>query len=242
MAPTVGLPFRHCNIENASKDFAVVYYAFDLLRLGDRDLIREPLQIRRQVLAPLVRGSAVLLSDALPGTPAQIERSVRTFGLEGVIAKRVDSRYEPGQRSNAWVKVKFQPSQDFVIGGFLPDRNRVESLIVGVYDGRKLIATGNVRAGLTVPLRRQLFAVLQPLKTARCPFANLPNVRKSHWYEGITAEDMTKITWLKPKVVAEFAFTEWTAERLLRHARYVDLRPDVAAKSVGRRDLEDVNR
>ncbi len=143
-------------------------------------------------------------------------------------------RYEPGQRSGAWVKVKFQPSQDFVIGGFLPDGNRVESLIVGVYEGNKLIANGNVRAGLTPPLRRQLRALLEPLKTTRCPFANLPNARHSHWYEGITAEDMTKITWLKPKVVAEFAFTEWTKEGLLRHARYVDLRPETDARSVRR--------
>jgi bifunctional non-homologous end joining protein LigD len=91
-------------------------------------------------------------------------------------------------------------------------------LIVGVHDGRKLIATGNVRAGLTPPLRRQLIALLEPLKTSRCPFANLPNARHSRRYEGITAEDMTKIAWLKPKMVAEFAFTEWTAEGLLRHA------------------------
>jgi bifunctional non-homologous end joining protein LigD len=160
---------------------------------------------------------------------------VRKFGLEGVVAKRLDSRYEPGMRSGAWVKVKFQPSQDFVIGGFLPDGDRVESLIIGVYDGnRQLIATGNVRAGLTPPLRRQLRALLEPLKTLRCPFVNLPNARKSHWYEGITAEDMDKITWLKPRVVAEFAFTEWTAEGLLRHARYVDLRTEVEARGVRR--------
>jgi len=226
--------FQALQHRTAAKDHAFVYYAFDVLRVGDRDLRREPLRIRCQVLEPLMRGTSVLLSEPLPGTPAQIERLVRKFGLEGVVAKRLDSRYEPGMRSGAWVKVKFQPSQDFVIGGFLPDGNRVESLIVGVYDGRKLIATGNVRAGLTPPLRRQLFALLQPLKASRCPFANLPNARKTHWYEGITAEDMDKITWLMPKVVAEFAFTEWTTEGLLRHARFVDLRPDVQAHSVRR--------
>jgi hypothetical protein len=74
----------------------------------------------------------------------------------------------------------------------LPHGDRVESLIVGVHDGEKLIATGNVRAGLTPPLRRQRFTLLKPLKSSRCPFVNLPNARKSHWYEGITAEDMTK--------------------------------------------------
>ena len=228
--------FQALQHRTAARNHAFVYYAFDVLRAGDRDLRREPLRIRRQVLEPLVRGTAVLLSEALPGTPGQIERSVRELGLEGVVAKRLDSRYEPGQRSGAWVKVKFQPSQDFIIGGFLPDGDRVESLIVGVYDsGGKLTATGNVRAGLTPPLRRQLRALLEPLKTMRCRFVNLPNARKSHWYEGITAEDMDKITWLKPRVVAEFAFTEWTTEGLLRHARYVDLRPEIAAKTVRRK-------
>jgi bifunctional non-homologous end joining protein LigD len=226
--------FQALQHRTASKGYAFVFYAFDLLRLHDRDLTGEPLRIRRQLLEPLVRGTRVLLSEPLPGTPAQIERAVRELGLEGVVAKRLDSRYESGQRSGAWVKVKFQPSRDFVIGGFRPDGDRVDSLIVGVYQDGKLIATGNVRAGLTVPLRRQLYALLQPLKTARCPFANLPKPRKSHWSEGITAEDMTKITWLRPKVVAEFAFTEWPPDGMLRHARYVDLRPEVDAHSVAR--------
>ena len=226
--------FQALQHRTAAKDFAFVYYAFDLLCLEDRDLTREPLRVRRQLLDPVVRDTRVFFSEPLPGAPAQIEKSIRGLGLEGVVAKRVNSRYEPGQRSGAWVKVKFQPSQDFVIGGFLPDGDRVESLIVGVYDGNKLVANGNVRAGLTPPLRRQLRALLEPLKTTRCPFANLPNARHSHWYEGITAEDMTKITWLRPKVVAEFAFTEWTKEGLLRHARYVDLRPETDARSVRR--------
>ena len=226
--------FQALQHPKASNGYTIVFYAFDLLRLNDRDLRREPLSIRRQLLIHVVRGSRVLLSEPLPGTPAEIERAVRHMGLEGVVAKRNDSRYQPGERSGAWVKVKFQPSQDFVIGGFLPDGNRVESLIVGVYDGRKLVATGNVRAGLTVPLRRQLYALLQPLRAPKCPFVNLPNARKSHWYEGITAEDMPKMTWLRPHVVAEFAFTEWTNEGLLSHPRYVDLRPDVPASSVRR--------
>lgn len=226
--------FQVLQHRKAADGFVFVFYAFDLLRLGDRDLQREPLMARRQLLEPLVRGSHVLLSEPLPGSPADIEHAVRELGLEGVVAKRLDSRYEPGQRSGAWVKVKFQPSQDFVIGGFLPDGNRIESLIVGVYDGGKLIAAGNVRGGLTPPLRRQLRTLLDPLTTVRCPFANLPYARKSHWGEGITAEDMTRITWLEPRVVAEFAFTEWPAQGLLRHARYVDLRPEVDAKAVRR--------
>lgn len=226
--------FQALQHRKAAKEYAIVFYAFDVLHLEGKDLLREPLRLRRQLLAPLVHETRVLLSEALPGTPTQIERSIRSLGLEGVVAKRVDSRYEPGQRSGVWVKVKFQLSQDFVIGGFRPDGDRVDSLVVGVYEGKRLMATGNVRAGLTVPVRRQLYQLLEPLQQARCPFANLPNSRHSHWYEGITEEDMAKITWLKPRLVAEIAFTEWTDEGLLRHARYVDLRPDVDARKVRR--------
>lgn len=80
--------FQALQHRKSSLGFVVVYYAFDVLRVNDRDLLREPFRVRRQVLEPLVRGSAVLLSDALPGTPAQIEQSVRALGLEGVVAKR----------------------------------------------------------------------------------------------------------------------------------------------------------
>jgi len=226
--------FQALQHRHASRDFAIVFYAFDLLGLDGRNLQREPLHLRRELLAPIVRNTRVLLSDTLPGSPARIERSVRALGLEGVIAKRIDSLYEAGRRSGAWVKVKFQPSQDFVIGGFRPDGQRVDSLVVGVYEGRQLLAAGNVRAGLTPPLRRQLYTLLEPLRMNRCPFVNLPSARRSRWHEGITAEDMAEIAWLEPRVVAEFAFTEWTAEGSLRHARYIDLRPDVDPRAVRR--------
>ncbi len=99
-------------------EFALVYYAFDILERDGKDLIRRPLVERRRHLAQVVAGTGILLSEPLPGSPAQIERTVRQFGLEGVVAKRLDSRYEAGQRTGAWTKVKFGSRQEFVIGGF----------------------------------------------------------------------------------------------------------------------------
>jgi bifunctional non-homologous end joining protein LigD len=98
----------------------VVYYAFDVLHLDGRDLTTTALDERRDLLAKVLKGSRLLRSEPLPGTPEQIERAVRELHLEGVVAKRTSSRYEPGKRSRSWVKVKFNRRQEFVIGGYKP--------------------------------------------------------------------------------------------------------------------------
>ena len=96
-------------------------------------------------------------SEPLPGTPLQIEAAVRKLKLEGVVAKRRDSQYEPGKRGRAWVKVKFNRRQEFVIGGFKPNATNFESLLVGYYQGAKLHFASKVRAGLTAHVRAELF-------------------------------------------------------------------------------------
>jgi bifunctional non-homologous end joining protein LigD len=101
---------------------SVVYYAFDLLHLNGRDLFRVPLDDRRAALRDIVGGSGVLLSDPLPGSAQQIEAAVRRLQLEGVVAKRRRSIYEPGRRSNAWIKVRFARHQELVIGGWTEPR------------------------------------------------------------------------------------------------------------------------
>ena len=213
----------------------VVFYAFDVLTVDGRDLMREPLAARRRILRQIVGGSTLLLSDVLPGTPQAIEREVRALGLEGVIAKRVASRYEAGQRSGAWTKVKFQDGQELVIGGFVPDgAGALDSLIVGYYEGARLLCAGKVRAGLNPVMRRDLRARLSPLQRTACPFVNLPDTAKGRWGVGITADEMPAITWVKPQLVAAIAFNEWTRDHHLRHARFLGLRDDVRAKDVRR--------
>jgi ATP-dependent DNA ligase len=92
-------------------------------------------------------GSRLLHSEPLPGTPTQIEKAVRELHLEGVVAKRRNSRYEPGKRSRSWVKVKFNRRQEFVVGGFKPNANGFESLLVGYYEARRLMFAGKVGRG-----------------------------------------------------------------------------------------------
>jgi bifunctional non-homologous end joining protein LigD len=112
---------------------AVVYYAFDLLQVGEELLLDKPLDERRHGLKKLVTKAnpAILLSEPLPGSAEQIEHEIRQLGLEGIVAKRRDSTYRPGQRSHEWVKVKFSPQQEFVIGGYKPSGANFDSILVG---------------------------------------------------------------------------------------------------------------
>jgi bifunctional non-homologous end joining protein LigD len=220
----------------STEGLSLVFYAFDLLHLNGRDLTRIPLDERRAALRDVVNGSGMLLSEPLPGTPDQIAAAVRRLGLEGVVAKRRQSIYTAGRRSDAWVKVRFAKHQELVIGGFKPSAANFDSLLVGYYDGTRLVCAGKVRSGFTPQLRAQVFEQIRGLQTPRCPFVNLPSSTSSHWGEGITAEDMGALRWVKPRRVAEISFAEWTRDGSLRHAAFVALRDDKPPRDVRRED------
>jgi len=214
--------------------YTTVFYAFDLLHLDGNDLSRFPLAQRKQQLAEVVNGTGILVSASLPGTPAQIIDVVRRAGLEGVIAKRKSSRYVPGLRSNAWQKLKLEQQQEFVVGGYRPGPHGVDALIVGFYDNGSLRFAGKVRAGFTPHVRAEVFAKLKPLHASRCPFVDLPHARTSRWGGGVTAEQMLEMQWVKPTLVAQIRFVEWTAEDHLRHAAFLGVRDDKRARDVKR--------
>jgi hypothetical protein len=129
--------------------------------MDGRDFTGMPLEERRVQLPELVHGKVLRISEELPGTAAQVLQAVKAMGLEGVVAKRRDSLYEPGERSRDWQKLKLENPQEFVIGGYRPDgENSVDALLVGYYEGRKLCFAGKVRAGLVPHSRRELAAKL----------------------------------------------------------------------------------
>jgi bifunctional non-homologous end joining protein LigD len=206
------------------RGWSLVYYAFDLLHLNGEDLKDRPLKERRALLEKVLGKSGVLFSQSLPGTLSQIMQAVRQHGLEGVVAKRLDSPYQSDRRSDFWLKLPLKPSQDFVIGAYRLDGKRLELLLVGYVENKKLMFAGKVHQGLNPANRRPLLKVLEPLRVEGCPFTNLPTTKSGHWGEGVTAEEMGDYVWLQPKTVAEIKFAEWTTAHLLRHAEFVALR------------------
>jgi bifunctional non-homologous end joining protein LigD len=173
----------------------------------------------------------VLRSTPFDAQPAELIRAARELELEGIIAKRKGSLYEPGKRSGAWLKYKINRSQEFVIGGYTVG-NPFDALIVGVYDGTRLNYVAKVRNGFVPRLRRDVHQGLTPLHSEKCPFVNLPEKRRTLY--SLTKSEMKNCQWLKPELVAQIEFTEWTPDGHLRHSSFAGLRDDKEARQVVR--------
>ncbi len=166
--------------------------------------------------------------------PRDFLAAVREQRLEGIIGKQKESHYQPEKRSGAWIKYRLYRGQELVIGGYFPGRHGFDSLIVGYYDGDKLMYVARTRNGFVPASRRQVFSKLKHLVTPTCPFANLPETRRSRFGEELNAEKMKKAVWLTPEAVAQMEFLEWTEADRLRHSKFVALREDKNPRSVAK--------
>jgi len=210
-----------------SAESRIIYYAFDILIHKNRDLTGLPLSERRTIVDTVIKPAEhVALSQVSDRSAAEMLKFVKTHGLEGVVAKRSDSVYQPGQRTGLWSKYRINLGQEFVIGGYVPSHLGVDSLVVGFYRGKDLIYAARVRAGLVPATRREVFEKIKHLKAPKCPFANLPEASAGRWGQGLTAEKMKECVWLRPEVVVQIQFLEWTGADHLRHTKFVVLRDD----------------
>ncbi|HEV3410464.1 MAG TPA: non-homologous end-joining DNA ligase, partial [Chthoniobacterales bacterium] len=221
---------------NQTRPLPVFFYAFDLLNRDGEELLLEPIERRREVLHALLGEPAdpIRLSPLLTAPAGQVLNAVRKLGLEGVVGKRAGSIYEPGERSGAWIKQRTNAEQEFVIGGFKPGTHGFDSLLVGVYEGRQLMFVARVKNGFVPRLREEVFAKFKGLQTDKCPFVNLPEKKGVRRGEALTAEKMKEYRWLKPKLVCQVSFVEWTDAGNLRHANFVAMRDDKKASEVVR--------
>jgi bifunctional non-homologous end joining protein LigD len=203
------------------------FYVFDVLVLAGRDVMAEPLSVRREMLERDVLpylAEPVRHSPVLDASVHDLIEAVRAQGLEGIVAKRLDSRYEPGQRSGAWQKMRVNRAQQFVIGGYTPGLGTFDALIFGYFDNGDLIYAGRTRSGFTPTVRGQVYRRFRGLEISECPFVNLPEAKSGRWGQGLTAEKMRECRWLRPELVGQFEFVERTPDGHLRHARFVSLR------------------
>ena len=212
------------------------YLVFDLLHLDGRSTLDLPYKDRRELLESLeLAGPHWQTSPSFPDTPvADVLAAARAAGLEGIVAKRLDSSYQPGTRSPAWRKVKLTDSQSVVIGGYTPLKSQgaavgrpsreIGALLLGVPDeAGRLRYVGKVGSGFTEHDRRVLLEALSELAVPDSPFTT-----------AVDAADARVATWVEPVVVAEVTFGEWTAKGRLRHPVFKGIRPDKDAAEVVR--------
>ncbi len=207
----------------------IVYYIFDLLFLAGRSVMEEVLTVRRALLEERVLATLaepIRYSCQLRAPLEALIQSVRVQGLEGIVAKRPDSLYEPGLRSGAWRKMRLNQRRQFVIGGYTLGTRNFDALVIGEYDaGCQLRYVARTRNGFTPVLREQLFGAFAGLETPECPFVNLPAAHSGRWGVGLTAEKMMSCRWLMPVLAAEFEFVEVTPDGHLRHPSFLRLTP-----------------
>jgi DNA ligase D-like protein (predicted ligase) len=213
------------------------YFAFDILMHKGKELIRLPLSQRRKVLASVVKPDAyVEISEASDSPLSEMVKFVREHGLEGIVAKRAGSVYQPGLRTGTWCKQRLNRGQEFVVGGYVPSHLGVDSLVVGFYRGKDLYYAARVRAGFIPATRLKVFEAIKHLKTQKCPFVNLPEKEAGRWGQGLMAEKMQECVWLMPEAVAQIEFLEWTGANHLRHTKFVGMRDDKDPRKVVRED------
>ena len=214
------------SIAHLARSTPVVYFAFDLLYLDGYDLRGVGLAKRRELLQAVVSPGGVLrISEVFPGAGGELLEAARGIGLEGVVAKHASSTYE-SRRSREWVKIKIVGEQEFAIGGFTAPqggRDYFGALVLGLYDAGELLWVGNVGTGFDQKLLSSLHALLMPLITDQCPFPERPKPDKG-------------ITWVKPELVCQVKYANWTPDHRLRAPVFLGLRNDVSARQVARED------
>jgi bifunctional non-homologous end joining protein LigD len=208
-----------------------IYQVFDLIYIEGLDLIRTPLINRKELLKDLVvtgtKSSVLQYSDHQEGSGKLFFKRACEYGLEGIVSKRADSLYVSA-RNRSWLKTKCSKRQEFVIAGYIPSSKGLQgfgSLILGVYEKGKLIYAGRVGTGFSLKQRAELGRKVDRISRPTMPFAFKPD-----------AKGLNEAHWCEPKLVAEVAFTEWTADGSIRHPSFQSLREDKNPKDV-RREL-----
>lgn len=220
-----GLPAVHL-LQEKVRPRAVTLMLFDLMMLNGRDMRDKPLAFRRKALTSIMpRGDVCLLalSEELHTPVTTLMDRAVAMHLEGIVAKRKDSPYEPGGRSGAWVKCRAERQGNFIIGGYVPGPEGFDELILGELRQGKLHFVSRVRSGFVPAVRQTIMQAIAPLTQPGCPFVDLPEHARSRWENVLDAETMMKCRWVKPRGAVKVAFSEWSVDRKLRHARFAGL-------------------
>ncbi|GAA2482919.1 non-homologous end-joining DNA ligase [Streptomyces longisporus] len=219
LQPRMGLAHAPARAARQAAKAPVHLILFDVMHLGGQDLTALPYARRREQLELLgLHGPFWSTPAALVGHGEQALQATREHGLEGLVCKRLDSAYEPGVRSRAWIKIRNMRSEDVLVGGWLPGKGRLSGLpgavLVGQRAAGRLRYVGSVGTGWSEAERSQLAALLRAAATDVCPFDPAPSVAGAHW--------------VVPRLVGEVRYSTRTRAGLLRQPSWLRLRPDLA--------------
>src|SRR5437879_2063023 len=222
-------------LQNRERDQRPLQYVvFDIVYADGQRLFKVPLEDRKRLLRNLFTDSSLLkYSEHVLGEGKAFFKAAQQNLLEGIVAKLRDSSYQPGVRSSAWLKIKAVLQQEVVVGGFTAPRNSRKyfgALIVGVYEGGKFVYTGHVGGGFDEKTLAELYKLMKPLIVKSPPFSGAP----PHANE--------KPTWVKPKLLVEVKFSEWTRDGVMRQPVFLGLRDDVDPREVHREQPKDAGR
>jgi bifunctional non-homologous end joining protein LigD len=223
-----GVP-RFAGMQNRARSTRIEFWAFDLLYLDGRSLLRAKYRDRRLLLETLASGTDLVVPDLLSGNGAEALEHSRQHRWEGVVAKKWDSTYQPGRRSASWIKDKHWKTQDVVIGGWRAGEggrsSGIGSLLMGIPGNGKLRFAGRVGSGLTERDLARLKTTLAPLHTDESPFS-----------EPLSGPDAKRVTFVRPTLVGEVRYSEWTPDGRLRQPSWRSLRPDKTPNEVVREE------
>lgn len=211
-------------IKRLVKNYPAIYEVFDVLILNGKDCRNMELLKRKLILQKLIRKhlKCVKTLAYIENSGKKLFAKAKKSNWEGIIAKRKDSKYLSGKRGYGWMKIKTVGEQEFVIGGYTLGYGKAKSsfgaLLLGYYRGKDLIFAGEVGTGFTDAERKELKKRLVGLRTSKSSFKTVPKIKE--------------VTWVKPTLVGQFKFAEWTRDNILRVPVYLGLRYDKSPKSV----------
>jgi bifunctional non-homologous end joining protein LigD len=227
--------FRALQNWRSEADGDLIFYAFDLLWLNDKNLMDLPLSQRRVLLEASIPAydDRIRVSKIFNAKGTEFFQAAEKMGLEGIIAKKADSHYTTDFRSKEWLKIKVQKRQEVVIAGYTKNEDTTKtfsSLLLGAYDGNTLQYVGKVGTGFSNSLQKEMIAKFEPLIVKESPFKQAPDYNKPSRFRPNPPK--AKATWLKPELVCEIAFAEITSDGVFRHPSFQGMREDKNAKEV----------
>jgi bifunctional non-homologous end joining protein LigD len=221
-------------------DGGIYFYVFDLLWIDGKDIMHMPLAERRKILKGIIPEDGLIRLSEDFDNGIKFFEAAKKMGLEGIIAKKSDSIYIPGVRSDAWLKIKANKRQEMVIGGYTKNEGSAKpfsALLVGVFENGKLIYTGKVGTGFNNRQQAEMLQKFKPLQLKTPPFTTVPDINKPSRFRPDPPH--ATATWLKPVLVCEVSFTEMTSDGIMRHPSFEGMRIDKKAKDVLREEAAE---